>query len=654
MNFDRQFINTLRTLSVDLVEKAGSGHLGMPLGSAPMAYELFKNHIDIYPKESEWFNRDRFIYSSGHGTPLLYSLYHLFGYDISMDDLKDYRQLDSITPGHPESYITDGVDATTGPLGQGFAMAVGFAIAEMNLAEKYNKKDLEIINHNTYVICGDGDLMEGVALEAASIAGKLELNKLIVLYDSNDVVLDGDVIDSTSDKIKEKFESMNWEHIFVKDGEDIKEVGKAIDKAKTSDKPVIIEVKNTIGFGTLDAGTNNAHADPLGEEGIRYLREQIKWEYTDVFYIPYEIAEFKDKYLKESEEKYKNWIDIKNKYKEKYPEDYEKLFDLDEKIEKLDFSEFGKFEETKPIRLASEDVLNFVHDKLNCMLGGSADLAKSNKVKLRNEGYFSKNEAKNGNIAFGVREFGMAAIVNGISLHGGLKSFGSTFLVFSEYMKSAIRHAALQRINPIFIFTHDTLSIGPDGPTHQPIEQIASLRALPNLDIIRPADPNEVIYAWEYALKNNKPTVLINARQELSIIKNTSYENLKKGAYIVKESEGYDATIIATGSEVSLALKVSQYMEDKNIKLRVVNMPSWELFEREDKEYKNSIIDNKKPVFSIEAASGFGWERYTKNTENIFCTNEFGESGNGNELYKRRGFSVENISNNIYEILNNR
>lgn len=652
MNFDRQFINTLRTLSVDLVERAGSGHLGMPLGSAPMAYELFKNHINIYPKDCDWFNRDRFIYSSGHGTPLLYSLYHLFGYDISIDDLKDYRQLDSITPGHPESYITDGVDATTGPLGQGFAMAVGFAIAEMNLSAKYNKKDLEIIDHNTYVICGDGDLMEGVALEAASIAGKLELNKLIVLYDSNDVVLDGDVIDSTSDKIKEKFESMNWKHIFVKDGENIQEVGKAIDQAKTSDKPVIIEVKNTIGFGTLDAGTNNAHADPLGEEGIKYLREQIKWEYTDEFYIPDEIAEFKDRYLKESEQKYKNWIDIKNKYKEKYPEDYEKLFNLDESIEKLDFSEFDKFEETKPIRLASEDVLNFVHDKLNCMLGGSADLAKSNKVKLRNEGYFSKDEAENGNIAFGVREFGMAAIANGISLHGGVKSFASTFLVFSEYMKSAIRHAALQRINPIFIFTHDTLSIGPDGPTHQPIEQIASLRAVPNLDVIRPADPNEVIYAWEYALKNNKPTVLINARQELPLIENTNYENLKKGAYIVKEFEKYDGTIIATGSEVSLALKVSENMKDKNIKLRVVNMPSWEIFEREDRQYKDSIIDKKKPVFSIEAASGFGWERYTKDTENIFCTNEFGESGNGNDLYQRRGFSVENISNEIDKILN--
>lgn len=651
MNFDQTFISTLRTLSADMVERAGSGHLGMPLGASPMVYELFKNHIKLNPKETEWFDRDRFIFSSGHGTPLLYSLYHLFGYDLSMEDLKDYRQLGSITPGHPENYITKGVDATTGPLGQGFAMAVGFAIAEMNLGAKYNKDDLKIIDHYTYVVCGDGDLMEGVALETASIAGRIGLNKLIVLYDSNDVCLDGEVIDSTSDDIKKKFEAMNWNHIFVEDGENIEDVGRAIEEAKKSDKPSIIEVKNTIGFGTTVAGTNNAHADPLGKDGIAYLRKQVGWEYEGDFYVPEEIEAFKEEYIKEANDKYQAWLDKKAQYKEKYPEDYEKLFNYKEAIKNLDFSGFDKYTGPKPIRVASEDVLNYVYEELGCLIGGSADLAKSNKVNIRKYAYLSKENPANPNIAFGVREFGMAAITNGIGLHGGLVPFAATFLVFSEYMKSAIRHAALQKINPIYIFTHDTLSIGPDGPTHQPIEQLAEFRSVPNIDMIRPADPNEVIYAWQYALNNDKPTVLINARQELPILAGTSYDKFKKGAYVIEEAENYQATIIATGSEVSLALKAKEALVEKGFKLRIVNMPSWELFEREDKSYQDSVIDRNKPVISIEAGSGFGWERYTGKTENVICVNNFGESGNGDDLYEARGFNVKDIADKITEIL---
>lgn len=651
MNFDQTFISTLRILSADMVERAGSGHLGMPLGASPMVYELFKNHIKLNPKETEWFDRDRFIFSSGHGTPLLYSLYHLFGYDLNMEDLKDYRQLGSMTPGHPENYITKGVDATTGPLGQGFAMAVGFAIAEMNLGAKYNKDDLKIIDHCTYVVCGDGDLMEGVALETASIAGRIGLNKLIVLYDSNDVCLDGEVIDSTSDDIKKKFEAMNWNHIFVEDGENIEDVGRAIEEAKKSDKPSLIEVKNTIGFGTTVAGTNNAHADPLGNDGIAYLRKHVGWQYEGDFYVPKEIEAFKEEYLKEANDKYQAWLDKKAQYKEKYPEDYEKLFNYKEAIENLDFSGFDKYTGPKPIRVASEDVLNYVYDELGCLIGGSADLAKSNKVNIRKCGYLSKENPANPNIAFGVREFGMAAIINGIGLHGGLIPFAATFLVFSEYMKSAIRHAALQKINPIYIFTHDTLSIGPDGPTHQPIEQLAEFRSVPNIDMIRPADPNEVIYAWQYALNNDKPTVLINARQELPILAGTSYDKFKKGAYVIEESENYQATIIATGSEVLLALKVKEALAEKGFKLRIVNMPSWELFEREDKSYQDSVIDRNKPVISIEAGSGFGWERYTGKTENVICVNNFGESGNGDDLYKARGFNEKDIADKITEIL---
>lgn len=652
MDFDKTFINTLRTLEVDMVEKAGSGHLGMSLGSTPMLYELFKNHIKIYPHDTDWFDRDRFIYSSGHGTPLLYSLYHLFGYNITVDDLKKYRQLGSITPGHPENYITNGVDATTGPLGQGFAMAVGFAIAEMHLSALYNREYLKIIDHYTYVVCGDGDLMEGVALEAASIAGRLGLNKLIVLYDSNDVCLDGNVSDSTNDDIKNKFEAMGWNHVFVDNGENIQKIGNAITKAKNSDRPSLIEIKNIIGFGTLDAGTNNAHSDPLGEKGIEYFKKQINWNHSDDFYIPEDIAAFKDDYLKESEKKYEKWIDIVETYKTKYPTDYECLFNYKDKLKKLDFNDFNKYNKPKAIRVASEDVLNYISEKIGCMIGGSADLSKSNKVRIRKSGYLSKDNPENCNIAFGVREFAMAAITNGIALHGGLIPFASTFLVFSEYMKSALRHAALQKINPIYIFTHDSLSIGPDGPTHQPIEQLAELRSVPNLDIIRPADPNEVIYAREYAIKNDKPTVLINARQPLPILPNTSYEKLSKGAYLLVDKIDYKATVIATGSEVSLVLKVSNKLEEEGYAIRVVNMPSWELFEKTDQNYQDSVIDRSKPVFSVEAASGFGWERYTKNTKNIICVNEFGESGNGDELYKKRGFNVKDISERIIKILN--
>lgn len=652
MNQDKLFINTLRTLSADQVENAGSGHLGMPLGSAPMAYELFKNHINLNPKDTKWINRDRFIYSSGHGTPLLYSLFHLFGYEMTIKDLKEFRELESITPGHPEYSITDGVDATTGPLGQGFAMAVGFAIAEAHLASVYNKDDLKIVDHYTYVICGDGDLMEGVAIEAASIAGTLELSKLIVLFDSNDVCLDGKVSDSTVDNIKAKFESINWEHIYVKNGEDIESIGKAIEQAKTSNKPSLIEVKNTIGYGTLQAGTNDAHSDPLGPDGIKYLRDQLEWKYDGEFFVPDEVYEVTNLYIKEGQIKQNKWNNLAEKYKEKYPQDYNRLINGDEILNNIDMDDFEKIKEPMAIRVASQEAINYFHKKMPYFIGGSADLAKSNKVSIKSSGYMTKNDYSASNIAFGVREFGMAAIMNGITLHGNIRAFGSTFLVFSEYMKSAIRHAALQGINPVFVYSHDSILVGPDGPTHQPIEQLPSLRAVPNLDVIRPADANETFYAWKYANKNDRPTVLILARQELPILECTSYENLEKGAYIVKDCEDYDATIIATGSEVSLSLSAVEILKDEGIKLRVVNMPSWELFEHQKEEYQNSIIDRSKPVVSIEASSGFGWERYTRYTKNVIGVNEFGQSGNGNALYDLRGFSIDSVASKIKEILN--
>lgn len=641
----------MRSLSLDIVENAGTGHLGMPLGASPMAYELFKNHINIDPKSTDWFNRDRFILSAGHGTPLLYSLMTLFGYDMTIDDLKAFRKLDSITPGHPEVTITPGVDATTGPLGQGFAMAVGMAIAEAHLREKYNKDNLNIVDHYTYVICGDGDLMEGIASESASIAGALSLERLIILHDSNKVCSDGLVSDSTIDDYEVKFRAMGWNYLIVEDGEVTEEVGKAIEEAKKSDKPTLIEVKNTIGFGSTLAESNAIHSDPVGEEEAIHIKQSIEWEFEEEFYIPDEVKNVTEEYIKSSEEKRLAWEKVKQQYKEKYPQEYKELFEIEQLVSEIDYSEFERYTEALATRNASGDSLNYIYDRVPFLLGGSADLATSNKVIFKNSSYMNSTDKTGNNIAFGIREFAMGAITNGITLHGGATGFCATFLVFLDYMKSALRHAAIMKINPIYIYTHDSIIVGPDGPTHQPIEQLPSLRAIPNVDVIRPCDGNETFYAWQYAVKNDKPTVLVLCRQNIPIQEFTSAENLKKGAYVIYDCDDYDATVIATGSEVDLTIGVVDGLEDDGLKLRIVNMPSWELFEKQDKSYQDFVIDKSKPVISVEASSGFGWERYTGCTGNIICVNDFGESGNGNDLYDLRGFSVKAVSDKIREII---
>ncbi|MCT1796869.1 transketolase [Helcococcus kunzii] len=648
MNLDELMVSAIRSLSIDMVENANTGHLGMPLGSAPMTYELYKNHLNVNPKNPEWFNRDRLVYSAGHGTPLVYSMLHLFGYDLSIQDLKEFRSLGSKTPGHPEYNVTPGVDASTGPLGVGVATAVGLAISEAHLAKKYNKKDLPLINHYTYVIAGDGCLMEGVANEAFSLAGSLGLSKLILLYDSNDVCSDGMVTDSTIDDVEEKFTALGWNYLKVSDGNNLKEINDAISRAKTSNKPTIIESKNIIGFGSTKQGTNKIHSDSVGEIEAKHMKDSYKWMINEPFALPEEIKEYRREYLKLSQEKEDEWNKILCKYKELYPKEYSELFEIDKKIDKFNIEEMGRFESPIATRGASGKSLNFIFDKLGILMGGSADLGSSNKTILANSSFIRKDDFSGNNINFGVREFAMGAIINGITLHGGLRGYCATFLVFLDYMKASIRMAALMKINPIFVFTHDSIIVGPDGPTHQPVEQLLSLRATPDVDVIRPADPNETMYSWEYALKNDKPTVLVLGRQDVEILSGTSIENLKKGAYVIDDTDDYMGTIIATGSEVHLSIKAKELLEKDGIKVRVVNMPSWELFDKMEKEYRDHVLDRTKPVLSVEASSEIGWCKYS---DSQVYNNEYGDSGNGQKLYEERGFTPENVAEKFKKLL---
>nr|WP_276939786.1 transketolase [Helcococcus sueciensis] len=649
MNLDKLMVSAIRSLSIDMVENANTGHLGMPLGSAPMTYALYKNHLNVNPKNPQWFNRDRLVYSAGHGTPLVYSMLHLFGYDVTVDDLKKFRSLGSKTPGHPESDVTPGVDASTGPLGIGVATAVGLAIAEAHLAAKFNKDDLKLIDHYTYVIAGDGCLMEGVANESISLAGSLGLSKLIMLYDSNDVCSDGLVEDSTIDNVEQKFTSMGWNYIKVSDGNNILEINNAIEKAKESDKPTIIESKNIIGFGSTKQGTNKIHSDAVGEIEAKHMKDSYEWMIQEPFGIPDEVKEFRDEYIKLSEEKETKWNNLLEEYKNKYPQEYEHLFNIDKKISEFNIDDMGKFESPIATRGASGKALNYIFDELGILMGGSADLGVSNKTHLDNSSFIKKDDYSGNNINFGVREFAMGAIVNGLTLHGGLRGYCATFLVFLDYMKAAIRMAALMKINPIFIFTHDSVIVGPDGPTHQPIEQLISLRATPGIDVLRPADPNETIYAWEYALKNDKPTVLVLGRQDVDILEGTSIDNLKTGGYIISDSENYDGTIVATGSEVELAIKAKELLDSEGIKARVVNMPSWGIFDNMSQEYRNLVLDRSKPVLSVEASSEIGWSKYSD--EHVY-NNKYGDSGNGQKLYEERGFTPENVANKFKELIN--
>ncbi|MFE4708083.1 transketolase [Peribacillus simplex] len=661
---DALSINTIRTLSIDAIEKANSGHPGMPMGAAPMAYKLWTEYMNHNPKNPDWFNRDRFVLSAGHGSMLLYSLLHLSGYGLSIDDLKSFRQWGSKTPGHPEYGHTAGVDATTGPLGQGIAMAVGMAMAERHLAESYNRDSYNVVDHYTYSICGDGDLMEGVSAEAASLAGHLQLGRLVVLYDSNDISLDGDLSQSFSESVADRFKSYGWQYIRVEDGNDLQEIAKAIEEAKTDDaRPTLIEVKTVIGYGSPNrSGKSAVHGAPLGADELKLTKEAYKWTFEEDFHVPEEVySHFNEAVVDAGAQKEEAWNELFKNYKEAHPELAEQLeLAIKGELPAEWDQEIPVYEEGKTLasRASSGEVLNAIAKKVPSFIGGSADLAGSNNTAIKGETDLLPGNYSGRNIWFGVREFAMGAALNGMALHGGLKVYGGTFFVFSDYLRPAIRMAALMGLPVNYVFTHDSIAVGEDGPTHEPIEQLASLRAMPNLGVIRPADGNETAAAWKVALEStNKPTALVLTRQGLPTIKDTSetaYEGVSKGAYIISASkkEVADALLLATGSEVNLAVDAQKALANEGIDVSVISMPSWDRFETQSKEYKQSVINPAvKKRLAIEVASPFGWDRYAGDEGEILAINHFGASAPGGKIMEEFGFTVENVVARVKEML---
>jgi transketolase len=657
-------VNTIRTLAIDAIEKANSGHPGLPMGAAPMAYTLWTDFMAHNPKNSKWFNRDRFVLSAGHGSMLLYSLLHLSGYQVTIEDLKNFRQWGSKTPGHPEYGHTDGVETTTGPLGQGIATAVGMAMAEAHLAATYNKEAFPIVDHYTYALVGDGDLMEGISHETASLAGHLGLGKLIVLYDSNDISLDGDLNKSFSENVEDRFKAYGWQVIRVNDGNDLGEMRQAIKEAKlNTEQPTLIEIKTVIGFGSPNkAGSSASHGSPLGSEEIKLTKENYGWEY-EPFFVPEEVyADFNEKIVQKGALAEENWNQLFSAYKEAFPEAASQLEmgingTLPEGWEKtLPIYEAGK--DSIATRDSSGQVLNAIANVLPSFIGGSADLAGSNKTLIKGQADYSRDNYAGKNIWFGVREFAMAAALNGMTLHGGLKVFGGTFFVFSDYLRPAVRLSALMNLPVTYVLTHDSIAVGEDGPTHEPIEHIASFRTMPGLSLIRPADANETKAAWRLAVESqDQPTLLVLTRQGLPTLEGTNenaYEGLKKGAYIVSESskETPDALLLATGSEVQLAIKAQQELKLKGIDTRVVSMPSWDRFEKQDADYKNKIIPSDvKKRLAIEMASSFGWERYVGDQGVILGIDHFGTSAPSGKIMEEYGFTVENVVKLVEDLM---
>jgi transketolase len=653
---DMLSIDSIRTLSIDAIEKANSGHPGMPMGAAPMAYTLWTRHMNINPKNPEWFNRDRFVLSAGHGSMLLYSLLHLAGYDLSMDDIKQFRQWGSKTPGHPEFGHTAGVDATTGPLGQGIAMAVGMAMAERHLSAVYNKDNFNIVDHYTYSICGDGDLMEGVSAEAASLAAHLKLGRMIVLYDSNDISLDGDLNKSFSESVEGRFKAYGWQYIRVEDGNNLEEIAKALEEAKSDeDRPTMIEVKTIIGYGSPNlSGKSDVHGAPLGADELKLTKEAYKWTFEEDFHVPSEVYDhFKQQIAVKGEQAEQAWNELFAKYKSEYPElgaQLEKAM-KGELVEGWD-KDIPVYEEGKSLasRASSGEALNGIAKNLPYLVGGSADLAGSNKTMIKGSGDFFPGSFEGRNVWFGVREFAMGSAMNGMALHGGLKVFGGTFFVFSDYLKPAIRLAALMGLPVTYVFTHDSIAVGEDGPTHEPVEQLAGLRAMPNLSVIRPADGNETAAAWKLSVESTKtPTALVLTRQNLPTIKDTdknAYEGVSKGAYIISPAgkENADALLLAAGSEVGLAVKAQEALASEGIDVAVVSMPSWDRFEQQSKEYKESVIPKSvKKRLGIEMGSSLGWHRYVGDEGEVLAIDTFGASAPGEKIMEEYGFSVNNV-----------
>ncbi|MEW6856666.1 transketolase [Streptococcus iniae] len=650
---DQLAVNTVRTLSMDAIQAANSGHPGLPMGAAPMAYVLWNKFMNVNPKTSRnWTNRDRFVLSAGHGSAMLYSLLHLAGYDLSIDDLKNFRQWGSKTPGHPEVNHTDGVEATSGTLGQGIANALGFAMAEAHLAAKYNKPGFDIVDHYTYAINGDGDLMEGVSQEAASLAGHLKLGKLVLLYDSNDISLDGPTSMAFTEDVKGRFEAYGWQHILVKDGNDLEAIAKAIEEAKAeTQKPTIIEVKTIIGFGAEKQGTSAVHGAPLGADGIAFAKQSYGWTEQD-FTVPAAVEKrFADGLQARGQEAENAWNDLFAKYEEEYPElakDYKEAFANQAVSVDLEAHELGT---SKASRVSSQEAIQQISAQVSSFWGGSADLSASNNTMVKVEKDFQPGQFEGRNIWFGVREFAMAAAMNGIALHGGTRVYGGTFFVFSNYLLPAVRMAALQNLPTMYVMTHDSIAVGEDGPTHEPIEQLASVRSMPNLNVIRPADGNETNAAWKRAMaETDRPTMLVLTRQNLPVLEGTkelAADGINKGAYILSEAKGdLDGIIIATGSEVKLAMDTQAALEAEGIFVRVVSMPSQNIFDEQSAEYKEEVLPKAVTKrLAIEAASSFGWAKYVGLQGQTLTIDTWGASAPGNLIFEEYGFTTENAVN---------
>ncbi|SFD89685.1 transketolase [Bacillus sp. OV194] len=660
-SIDQLSINTIRTLAIDSIEKAKSGHPGMPMGAAPMAYSLWTKFMNHNPENPEWFNRDRFVLSAGHGSMLLYSLLHLSGYDLSMEDLKQFRQWGSKTPGHPEYKHTAGVDATTGPLGQGIAMAVGMAMAERHLAATYNKDGFEVVDHHTYSICGDGDLMEGVSAEAASLAGHLGLGKLVVLYDSNDISLDGDLHLSFSESVEDRFKAYGWQVLRVEDGTNLEEIENAIAEAKKdTSHPTLIEVKTVIGYGSPNkSGKSASHGAPLGSDEVKLTKEAYNWVFEEDFFVPDEVSDHFASLKEDSKKKEQEWNELFARYEKEHSEAAAQLKTaIDNKLPENFDANLPEFDKAVATRASSGKALNAFAKNIPWLFGGSADLAGSNNTMLTGETNFSRENYSGRNIWFGVREFAMGAAVNGMALHGGLKVFGATFFVFSDYLRPAIRLASIMKLPVTYVFTHDSVAVGEDGPTHEPVEQLASLRAMPGLSVIRPADAYESVAAWKLALESvDQPTALVLTRQNLPILEGTkesAYENVKKGAYVISEAEGTpQALLLASGSEVSLAIEAQKQLKQEGIQVSVVSMPSWDRFEKQSAEYKESVLPSSvRTRLGIEMAASQGLHKYVGLDGDTIAIDKFGASAPGEKIIAEYGFTVENVSNKLKALLN--
>jgi transketolase len=663
---DQLSVDTIRTLGMDAVQKANSGHPGIVMGAAPMSYVLWTKQMKHNPANPNWINRDRFVLSAGHGSMLLYSLLHLCGYDLPMEELQNFRQWGSKTPGHPEFGHTPGVDATTGPLGQGVGMAVGMAMAEAHLSSVYNKEQYPVIDHYTYVVCGDGDMMEGVSSEAVSLAGHLKLGKLIMLYDSNDISLDGELNMAFSENVQQRFEAYGWQVIRVEEENNLDAINQALAEAKADlTRPTLIEVKTTIGYGSPNKGGKGGHAgphgSPLGVDEIKLTKQFYGWPDQD-FHVPDEVRANYNKVKEQGIQDEQAWTSMLNDYKKAYPELAEQ-FTIATSNElpagwDAELPTYTTADKPLATRAASGNAINAIAGKLPQLIGGSADLASSNNTMIKGETDHQASNYAGRNLWFGVREFAMGTALNGMSLHGGLRVYGATFFVFSDYLRASIRLAALMKQPVIYVLTHDSIAVGEDGPTHEPIEQLPALRVIPGITVLRPADANETSEAWRFALNHQEgPTALVLTRQNLPILEGSAElakANLSKGAYVISDAPNGkpDAQILATGSEVQLGVAAQKILAAEGIHVRVVSIPSFELFEKQSKEYKDSVIlPHVKKRLAVEMAFPLGWERYTGDEGSILGISTFGASAPGDKVLSEYGFTPENVAARVKALL---